>query len=121
LARELATRNDPRRIRAIRIDSGDLAEDARAARAILDRHLCHDVRIVLSGGLDEHSVDGLVRANVPVDAFGVGTSVDVSADAPTLDMVYKLQEYAGKPRRKLSPGKATWPGTKQVFRQRDSQ
>jgi len=120
LARELATRNDPGRIRAIRIDSGDLAEDARAARAILDQHLCHDVRIVLSGGLDEHSVDELVRANVPADAFGVGTSVDASADAPTLDMVYKLQEYEGKPRRKLSPGKATWPGTKQVFRQRDS-
>jgi nicotinate phosphoribosyltransferase len=120
LARELATRNDPGRIRAIRIDSGDLAEDARAARAILDQHLCHDVRIVLSGGLDEHSVAELVRGNAPVDAFGIGTSLDVSADAPTLDMVYKLQEYAGKPRRKLSPGKSTWPGTKQVFRQRDA-
>jgi nicotinate phosphoribosyltransferase len=120
LARELATRNAPQRIRAIRIDSGDLAEDARAARAILDQHLCHEVRIVLSGGLDEHSVDALVRANVPADAFGIGTSLDASADAPTLDMVYKLQEYAGKPRRKLSPGKATWPGTKQVFRERDA-
>jgi nicotinate phosphoribosyltransferase len=119
LARELATRNAPGRIRAIRIDSGNLAEDARAARAILDQHLCHDIRIVLSGGLDEHSVAALVRANVPVDAFGIGTSLDVSADAPTLDMVYKLQEYAGKPRRKRSPGKATWPGTKQVFRERD--
>jgi nicotinate phosphoribosyltransferase len=120
LARELATRNAPGRIRAVRIDSGDLAEDARAARAILDQHLCHDIRIVLSGGLDEHSVAALVRANVPVDVFGIGTSLDVSADAPTLDMVYKLQEYAGKPRRKRSPGKATWPGTKQVFRERDA-
>jgi nicotinate phosphoribosyltransferase len=119
LARELATRNEPRRVRAIRIDSGDLAEEARAARAILDQHLCHDIQIVLSGGLDEHSIDSLVRASVPVDSFGVGTSLDVSADAPTLDMVYKLQEYAGKPRRKRSPGKATWPGTKQVFRERD--
>jgi len=117
LARERATRNEQSRIRAIRIDSGDLAEDTRAARTILDRHLCHDVGIVLSGGLDEHQVADLVRANVPADAFGIGTSVDVSADAPALDMVYKLQEYAGKPRRKRSPGKATWPGTKQVFRE----
>jgi nicotinate phosphoribosyltransferase len=120
LARELATRNAPGRIRAIRIDSGNLTEDARAARAILDQHLCHDIRIVLSGGLDEHGVAALVRANVPVDAFGIGTSLDASADAPTLDMVYKLQEYAGQPRRKRSPGKATWPGAKQVFRERDA-
>lgn len=120
LARELATRNAPGRIRAIRIDSGNLAQDARAARAILDQHLCHDIRIVLSGGLDEHSVAALVRANVPADAFGIGTSLDASTDAPTLDMVYKLQEYAGKARRKRSPGKETWPGTKQVFRERDA-
>jgi nicotinate phosphoribosyltransferase len=53
-----------------------------------------------------------------VDAFGVGTALGVSADAPALDMVYKLQEYAGRPRRKRSPGKATWPGVKQVFRER---
>jgi len=117
LARERATRNEQPRIRAIRIDSGNLAEDTRAARAILDRHLCHDVGIVLSGGLDEYQIAELVRANVPVDAFGVGTAVDASTDAPALDMAYKLQEYAGKPRRKCSPGKATWPGTKQVFRE----
>lgn len=121
LARERAIRHGQSRIRAIRIDSGDLAEDARAARAILDRHLCHDVEIVLSGGLDEDRVAELVRANVPVDAFGIGTALDVSADAPALDMAYKLQEYAGKPRRKRSPGKATWPGTKQVFREHDAQ
>jgi len=48
----------------------------------------------------------------------VGTALDVSADAPALDMAYKLQEYAGKARRKRSPGKATWPGVKQVFRER---
>jgi nicotinate phosphoribosyltransferase len=119
LAREFTTRNEPQRIRSIRIDSGNLAEEARAARAILDQHLCHDIRIVLSGGLDEYGVDELVRGNVPVDAFGIGTSLDASADAPTLDMVYKLQEYVGQPRRKRSPGKETWPGTKQVFRERD--
>jgi nicotinate phosphoribosyltransferase len=77
------------------------------------------VRIVFSGGLDEYQIEKLVRDNVPVDAFGVGTSLDVSADAPSLDIVYKLQEYAGKPRRKRSPGKSTWPGAKQVYRERD--
>jgi nicotinate phosphoribosyltransferase len=119
LARELVARNEPQRIRAVRIDSGDLEAEARAVRAILDEHLCPDIRIVLSGGLDEHSVAALVRANTPADAFGVGTSVVVSNDAPSLDMVYKLQDYAGIPRRKRSPEKATWPGTKQVFRERD--
>ena len=48
--------------------------------------------------------------------IGIGTSVVTSADAPSLDAVYKLQEYAGKPRRKRSAAKATWPGRKQVYR-----
>ncbi len=107
-------------VRAVRIDSGDLAAHARAVRSILDQHGCHHIEIVLSGGLDEHLIDRLVASGVPVDAFGVGTSLDVSADSPSLDMAYKLQQYAGKPRRKRSPGKETWPGAKQVFRERDS-
>lgn len=118
LTRELAQREDPRRIDAVRIDSGDLAAQARTVRAILDEHGCPDVRIVLSGGLDEHAIEELVESGVPVDAFGVGTSLSVSADAPALDMAYKLQVYSGSPRRKRSPGKATWPGVKQVFRRR---
>jgi len=120
LAHEISTYNECGRIRAIRIDSGDLASDARAARAILDGNGCRDVRIVLSGGLDEFSIAALVHADVPADAFGVGTSFAASSDAPTLDMAYKLQEYAGTPRRKRSPGKETWPGVKQVFRERDA-
>jgi nicotinate phosphoribosyltransferase len=75
---------------------------------------------LLSGGLDEYSIEKLVRAGVPVDAFGVGTSLDVSDDAPTLDMAYKLQEYAGRPRRKRSPGKVSLPGAKQVFREHNA-
>ncbi|MBV8405439.1 MAG: nicotinate phosphoribosyltransferase [Gammaproteobacteria bacterium] len=118
LARELKMRGAAHGIRAVRIDSGELAGQARAARATLDANGCHDIRIVLSGNLDEHVIDGLVRSGVPVDAFGVGTALGVSADAPSLDMVYKLQQYAGKPRRKRSAGKATWPGIKQVFRER---
>ena len=119
IEREFAARGAPRPVRAIRIDSGDLGAQARMARSLLDAAHCEHIKIVLSGGLDEHSIGELVGAAVPVDVFGVGTALDTSSDAPSLDMAYKLQEYAGKPRRKLSAGKATWPGAKQVFRQRD--
>ena len=118
LAKEFAQRGNEQGIRAVRIDSGDLAEQARMARAALDTHGCGDIRIVLSGNLDERVIDELVSGGVPVDAFGVGTALAVSADAPALDVVYKLQQYAAKPRRKRSTGKATWPGPKQVFRER---
>ena len=118
LAGELEPLGQRRAIRAVRIDSGDLAQQCRSVRAILDQHGLRDIRIVVSGGLDEHAVKALVEGGVPVDAFGVGTALDVSADAPALDMAYKLQAYAGEPRRKRSAGKATWPGIKQVFRER---
>ena len=118
LEKELRRHGAGQGIRAVRIDSGDLWEQARSARAVLDAHDCGHIRIVLSGNLDEHSIDRLVRGGIPADAFGVGTALAVAADAPALDMVYKLQQYAGKPRRKRSSGKATWPGIKQVFRER---
>ena len=101
-------------IKAVRLDSGDLAAHARRVRGILDKGGCPDVRIFASSSLDEHGVARLAHA--PIDGFGVGAALTVSADAPTLDSVYKLQEYAGRPRRKRSEGKATWPGRKQVFR-----
>jgi nicotinate phosphoribosyltransferase len=110
LAQMLKARADPHRIQAVRIDSGDLAGQARSVRSTLDAHGCSDIRIVLSGSLDEYRIDELVRGAVPVDAFGVGTHLDVSADAPALDMAYKLESYAGRGRRKRSAGKATWPG-----------
>jgi len=75
------------------------------------------VRILASGGLDEDNIGEMLRAGAPVDAFGVGTSLTTSSDVPALDCAYKLQEYAGLPRRKHSSGKATWPGRKQVWRQ----
>jgi nicotinate phosphoribosyltransferase len=102
--------------RGVRLDSGDLAEHARQVRQILDRGGLNDVTIFASGNLDEFSVAKMVSAGAPIDGFGIGTRVDVSADAPYLDCAYKLQEYAGQPRRKKSEGKATWPGRKQVFR-----
>lgn len=121
LMHKLEERGHPRAIRSLRIDSGDLADQARSVRAILDRNGYPDIQIVLSGNLDEHLIAELVRSGVPVNAFGVGTALDTSTDAPALDMAYKLQEYAARPRRKRSPGKATWPGTKQVFRERGAQ
>jgi len=100
----------------IRLDSGDLGGLARAARARLDEAGLPEVRIVVSGGLDEHDVARFVRDQAPIDGFGLGTRVGVSADAPYLDTVYKLVEYDGRPTAKLSPEKVSRPGRKQVFR-----
>jgi nicotinate phosphoribosyltransferase len=101
---------------AVRLDSGELESLARQVRVLLDRAGLPDVRIFASGGLDELEVDRLVQAGAPIDAFGVGTRVGVSADAPYLDSVYKLVEFDGRPVLKLSEDKATEPGRKQVFR-----
>ena len=104
-------------IRGVRLDSGDLAEHARRVRRILDTGGLGDVQIVASGNLDEYELYRLVQqAGAPIDAFGVGTRVLTSADAPYLDCAYKLQEYGGRLRLKRSEGKATWPGRKQVHR-----
>jgi nicotinate phosphoribosyltransferase len=108
------------RLAGVRIDSGDLVAQALEVRQIFDTAGCRDLRITLSGGLDEHDIERILAAGTPVDSFGVGTQLDASADTPTLDMVYKLQQFAGRPRRKRSPGKPTWPGTKQVWRERNS-
>ncbi|WP_370409934.1 nicotinate phosphoribosyltransferase [Streptomyces fradiae] len=100
----------------IRLDSGDLAAQAGRARAALDAAGLAEVRIIASGGLDEYAVDRLVREGAPIDAYAVGTKLGTSADAPYLDMAYKLVEYDGRPVMKLSSAKATAPGPKQVFR-----
>jgi nicotinate phosphoribosyltransferase len=100
----------------VRLDSGDLGDLARRARAALDRAGLQRVRIVASGGLDELDIDDLVRTGAPIDVFGVGTRMGVSADHPYLDTVYKLVQVGDRPVMKLSPGKATAPGPKQVFR-----
>lgn len=102
----------------VRLDSGDLAAHAREVRRILDAGGLGTVRIFVSGGIDEDAIARIVEAGAPIDGYGVGTSLVTSADAPALDCAYKMQEYAGIPRRKHSEGKATWPGRKQVFRQR---
>jgi nicotinate phosphoribosyltransferase len=103
-------------IKAVRLDSGDLAEHARRVRRILDAGGLAQTTIFSSGNLDEYKLDELIQAGAPIDGFGIGTRLDTSADAPYLDCAYKLVEYAGHPRRKRSEGKQTWPGRKQVYR-----
>lgn len=113
LARELGERF---RVRGIRLDSGDLAALAHEARRILDEAGLQRVEIFASGGLDEYQIAELVAAGAPITGFGVGTRMGVSADAPHLDIAYKLSAYEGTGRLKLSPGKQILPGRKQVFR-----
>ena len=113
LARELAPRF---RVSAVRLDSGDLGDLARKARRMLDDAGLHQVTIFASGGLNEDEIARLVAAGAPIDGFGVGTDMGVSRDAPSLDIAYKLVEYAGRARMKLSTGKELLPGRKQIFR-----
>jgi nicotinate phosphoribosyltransferase len=107
-------------IPAIRIDSGDLEDLTRQARAILDERGRQAVKIMVSGDLDEDRIERLVASGAPVDGFGVGTELITSRDAPALAMVYKLVELDGEGKYKLSPAKKTYPMAKQVFRRRDA-
>ncbi len=114
LARHL--KKDGISIRGVRIDSGDLTAMARKVRGILDAGGLKDVIILVSGGINEDVLQGMMKAAAPIDGFGIGVNLAASIDVPAFDCAYKLQEYAGKPKRKLSEGKATWPGRKQVWR-----
>lgn len=105
------------RVFGIRIDSGDLVELSRLARSMLDEAGLREVKILLSGDLDEYRIAKLLEQGASVDSFGVGTRMGTSSDAPYLGGVYKLVEYEGAPRVKRSPGKQTLPGRKQVYRQ----
>ena len=111
---------DGHRLTGVRLDSGDFDDLSRQVRSILDDAGLDYVRIVASGGLDEYELERLIQGGAPIDMFGVGTRVGVSADAPYCDMVYKMVCYDGRPVMKLSAGKASLPGAKQVFRVRDA-
>jgi nicotinate phosphoribosyltransferase len=106
-------------IAGVRIDSGDLGALAHQVRAVLDDAGLPDIHILASGDLDEHRVAALLAEGAPIDAFGVGTQLGTSADAPALGAVYKLVEDADGPRMKLAAGKVTLPGRKQVWRLAD--
>ncbi|MGO9357011.1 MAG: nicotinate phosphoribosyltransferase, partial [Xanthobacteraceae bacterium] len=104
------------KVHGVRLDSGDLVALAKSVRRILDDGGLRDTTIFASGGIEEDTLVAFARERAPIDGIGIGTSLATSSDVPAFDCAYKLQEYAGLPRRKRSTGKATWPGRKQVWR-----
>jgi nicotinate phosphoribosyltransferase len=117
---EVAAKLEPELLpRAVRLDSGDLATLAPAVRRILDDGGLTDVQIFASGDLDEYRIAELLAGGAPIDAFGVGTQLGTSGDAPHVGVVYKLVEDASGPKVKLSTDKVTLPGRKQIFRRTD--
>ena len=104
------------RLVGVRLDSGDYTKLSLQVRHVLDDHDLGYVRILASGGLDEYELESLVEAGAPIDLFGVGTKAGVSADAPWSDMVYKVAWFDNRPVMKLSEGKMSLPGAKQIFR-----
>ncbi|MDP2708220.1 MAG: nicotinate phosphoribosyltransferase [Burkholderiales bacterium] len=118
VGKEMASRGE--RLQGVRIDSGDLATLAREVRKIFDAAGMQHAKIIGSGGLDEFDLADFADAGIPYDSYGVGTKMGVSGDAPWFDIAYKLVEYDGRPVLKLSTGKVSWPGKKQVYRLRDA-
>jgi nicotinate phosphoribosyltransferase len=103
----------------IRLDSGDLAEMSRKAREMLNQAGFQKAKVVVSGNLDEYRIEELIQNGAAVDMYAVGTKMGSSADAPFLDLAYKLVSYEGRPTLKLSTGKVTWAAPKQLWRQVD--
>jgi nicotinate phosphoribosyltransferase len=103
-------------LKGIRLDSGNMTKLSQKARHILDEHGLKDAMIFASGGFDEHKIQKVLSQEAKIDSFGVGTKMGVSADAPYLDMAYKIVKYNGEPVIKLSTGKVSLTSDKQVFR-----
>lgn len=118
IARELEAERGVR-IRGIRLDSGDLVQLSRFARAHLREAGVPWVQIVASGGLDEHTIAEIIEQGAEIDGFGVGTRFIASTAAPAVDIAYKLAEYDGRPVFKTSPGKETHAGRKSLLREKD--
>jgi nicotinate phosphoribosyltransferase len=112
----LQMKKNGHRLRGVRLDSGDMAHLSRQVRSMLDEAGLEDVQIFASGGFDEYKIDEVLKAGAKIDAFGVGTSLGVSADAPFVDIVYKMVRFGRRNVRKLSPGKETLGGEKQIIR-----
>ncbi len=114
VGKEMAGRGE--RLMGVRLDSGNIARLSQKVRHILDQAGLNSATIFASGAFDEFKIRQTLQRGGAVDAFGVGTKMGVSADAPYLDMAYKMVEYAGRPVLKLSSGKETLAGRKQIFR-----
>ncbi len=102
--------------KGVRLDSGDILSLSKETRKLLDEAGLKEAKIFVSGGINEYKIKQLLEAGAPIDAWGVGTELVVSADIPYLDCAYKLVEYNGEPKMKLSSKKITYPGKKQIFR-----
>jgi len=109
------------RLGYVRLDSGDMSAISKQVRQILDDNGLHYVRILASGGFDEHKIARLLADGAKIDAFAVGTKMGVSADAPYFDIAYKLVRYGDRPVMKLSSGKVTLVDQKQIWRNLDAQ
>jgi nicotinate phosphoribosyltransferase len=111
-------------LKGVRLDSGDLGALAKGCRRILDEAGRTKTQIVASGDLNEEKIAALLADGAPIDSFGVGTELVTSRDQPALGGVYKLVERVEDgvrmPVMKLSEGKVTWPGAKQVYRRFDA-
>jgi nicotinate phosphoribosyltransferase len=118
IARELAASGH--HLAGVRLDSGDLLVLSREVRTVLDAGGFPEVKLLVSGGLDELDIAELLAQGAPIDGFGIGTRLTTSADAPSVDLVYKLVRFGGRDVLKLSPGKRTWVGAKQVLRRVDA-
>lgn len=113
------------RLSGVRLDSGNLVYLSKQVRSILDENGLEYVKIFASGDLDEYKVDELLRKGAKIDSFGVGTRMSTSFDRPYVDVVYKLSGKVENgvfvPAMKLSKGKITLPGKKQLFRLKDTE
>jgi nicotinate phosphoribosyltransferase len=119
VGQEMAERGQ--RLAGVRLDSGDIASLSRRVREILDQAGLEDAKIFASSSFDEYKIDRTLKEGACLDAFGVGTRMGVSADAPYSDMAYKLVQYGDRPIMKLSTGKVNLAGEKQVFRHANSE
>jgi nicotinate phosphoribosyltransferase len=114
VAKEMESRGE--KLRGVRLDSGDMVSLSKKVREFFQEAGFGETSIFASGGFDEFKIAEHIEKEADIDGFGVGTKMGVSADAPYLDIAYKLVQYDGRPVLKLSSGKKTLVGEKQVFR-----
>ena len=122
VAKELEKKK--KRLKGVRLDSGDLVKISKKVREILDKNRLNYIKIFASGNLDEYKIEDLLKKGAPIDDFGVGTNMGVSTDSPFTDVIYKISEISNKsgeffPVMKLSKEKVTYPGRKQIYRIKD--
>lgn len=116
VAKELEQKG--KKLKAIRLDSGDLAYFSKKARKMLDEAGLDYVKIAASNQLDEYLIKSLDEQSAPIDFFGVGTNLITGQKDAALDGVYKISQIENRPTIKLSEdiSKVTLPGIKKIYR-----